>query len=402
MRFYLFDLPTIQSHLWPFTLSRSAADIQVGIFNLRKKWHDSAPNQIMGHIPSSESTWYVAENDNNSPEFPLLAVASHCFPSPEFIRQLENMTLGQTLWQGDALLAIFAQHPDDLSEFIHAPENPNAIQVLHPVEVLDRIWKIPEYIAKQFHRDLPFAPVERELLNQDWGNLIVGSPEKLHLAKGAKIVGSIINTTQGDVYLDSDSEVMEGCMIRGPFYLGKHSTLKMGTRIYGPVATGIYVKLGGEINQSQIFDYSNKGHEGYLGNSVIGAWCNLGADTNNSNLKNNYAEVKLWNQALNTFENTGLQFCGLFMGDHSKTGINTMFNTGTVVGFSCNIFGAGFPRNFIPSFQWGGSSGVVPYKLDAAKETAKAMMARRKIEFDAVQEKLFQRIFDQEVPLKKT
>lgn len=181
-------------------------------------------------------------------------------------------------------------------------------------------------------------------------------------------------------------------------YLGKHSCLKMGTRIYGPVATGVHVKLGGEINQSQIFDYSNKGHEGYLGNSVIGSWCNLGADTNNSNLKNNYAEVKLWNQALNTFENTGLQFCGLFMGDHSKTGINTMFNTGTVVGFSCNIFGSGFPRNVIPSFRWGGASGVIPYKLEAAKETAKAMMARRKIEFDEVHENMFQSLFNQEKP----
>lgn len=398
MRFYLIDLPSIQAHLWPFTLSRSAADIPVGIFSLRQKWEAILPNRIQGHIPAPESLWSSFDLDLPAQHFPLLAIASHCFPSKELVERIQKMVAGQSLWQGDALLAVFAQSPTQLLEASHSSSDSNAIQVHESVELLDRIWKIPEWIGREISRDLAFKPKADMPVSPDWGNLIIGPPERLHLANGARILGSIINTTQGDVYLDADSEVMEGCMVRGPFYLGPQSTLKMGTRIYGPVAAGKHVKLGGEISQSQIFDCSNKGHEGYLGNSVIGSWCNLGADTNNSNLKNNYAEVKLWNQALNRFENTGLQFCGLFMGDHSKTGINTMFNTGTVLGFSCNIFGSGFPRNVIPSFRWGGATGLISYKLEAAKETAKAMMARRKIEFDVLQETMFQRIFDAEQP----
>jgi UDP-N-acetylglucosamine diphosphorylase/glucosamine-1-phosphate N-acetyltransferase len=238
-------------------------------------------------------------------------------------------------------------------------------------------------------------------VSPDWGNLIIGPPERLHLANGARILGSIINTTQGDVYLDADSEVMEGCMIRGPFYLGPQSTLKMGTRIYGPVAAGKHVKLGGEISQSQIFDCSNKGHEGYLGNSVIGSWCNLGADTNNSNLKNNYAPVKLWSYPDGKFTDTGLQFCGLIMGDHAKCGINTMFNTGTVVGVAANVFGAGFPRNFIPDFSWGGPQGMVEHNLSKAYETAETMMARRKIELNDTDKAILKSVFDQTQSLRK-
>jgi UDP-N-acetylglucosamine diphosphorylase/glucosamine-1-phosphate N-acetyltransferase len=391
MRFYLFDSPAILDHLWPFTLSRSVSDIPVGMFTLRQKWEGYAPGAVIDSLNEQSAANTLGLNEPNTP---FLAVASHCFPSAGLYAQLSSMKPGQTLWQGDTLLAVFAESPIQFTEAIKGTTRLDAIPAELPIDLLDRIWKIPELIGPEIAKDLPMKGHTKTAIEKDWGNLIIGPVDRLHLAEGAKIFGSIINTTQGDVFLDSDSEVMEGCMIRGPFYLGPHSVLKMGTRIYGPVATGKYVKLGGEINQSQIFDFSNKGHEGYLGNSVIGSWCNLGADTNNSNLKNNYAEVKLWNQALNTFENTGLQFCGLFMGDHSKTGINTMFNTGTVVGFSCNIFGSGFPRNVVPSFKWGGASGVIPYKLEAAKETAKAMMARRKIPFDEGQEALFQRIFE--------
>jgi UDP-N-acetylglucosamine diphosphorylase/glucosamine-1-phosphate N-acetyltransferase len=392
MRFYLFDSPGIVDHLWPFSLSRSIADIPVGMFTLRQKWEGVAPGALIEILCFRGEQQPVGLEDA---DFPKLAVASHCFPSIDFYNQLKLMRPGQTLWQDDDLLAVFAERSSQFNEALNGLKDSNSIQVVRPVERLDRIWKIPELIGREIAGDLRLKSFKKIDLEQEWGNLIIGPIERLHLAEGAKVYGSIINTTQGDVFLDSGSEVMEGCMVRGPFYLGKQSVLKMGTRIYGPVATGKFVKLGGEINQSQIFDFSNKGHEGYLGNSVIGSWCNLGADTNNSNLKNNYAEVKLWNQALGTFENTGLQFCGLFMGDHSKTGINTMFNTGTVVGFSCNIFGSGFPRNLIPSFKWGGASGVIPYKLDAAKETAKAMMARRKVAFDEEQESLFSKIFEQ-------
>ena len=180
---------------------------------------------------------------------------------------------------------------------------------------------------------------------------------------GAKLQHCILNATEGPIYIGKDAEIMEGSLIRGPFAMLNNSVLKMGAKIYGATTIGPYCKVGGEVNNSVFFGYSSKSHDGFLGNSVVGEWCNLGADTNSSNLKNNYAEVKLWSYKKRSFIGTSLQFCGLIMGDHSKCGINTMFNTGTVVGVGANIFGAGFPRNFIPSFSWGGASGFSVYKL---------------------------------------
>ena len=187
---------------------------------------------------------------------------------------------------------------------------------------------------------------------------------------------------------------MEGCIIRGPLALGNHAVLKMGAKIYGATTIGDGCKVGGEVNNSVLFANSSKAHDGFLGNAVLGEWCNLGADTNNSNLKNNYEEVKLWSESKKTFVKTGLQFCGLIMGDHSKSGINTMFNTGTVVGVSCNIYGAGFPRNFIPSFSWGSANGFTEYQLNKATDTASRVFARRNIEFDELEKKIMNHVFE--------
>ena len=204
-----------------------------------------------------------------------------------------------------------------------------------------------------------------------------------------------INASSGPVYLGRDSEIMEGSVIRGPFALCEHSVVKLASKIYGPTTIGPYCKAGGEINNSILQAYSNKGHDGFLGNSVIGEWCNIGADTNTSNLKNNYAEVKLWNYPANRFKKTGLQFCGLIMGDHSKCSINTMFNTGTVAGVSANIFGSGFPRNFIPSFSWGGAAGISTYNTDKAFETMELVMERRGIELTEADKEIYRHIFKQ-------
>lgn len=188
---------------------------------------------------------------------------------------------------------------------------------------------------------------------------------------------------------------MEGCHIRGPVSFGHDSIAKMGAKIYGPTTVGPFCRAGGEINNAVMFQNSNKGHDGYLGNAVLGEWCNLGADTNNSNLKNNYAEVRLWNYASENFAKTGLQFCGLMMGDHSKCGINTMFNTGTVIGVSANIFGTGFPRNFVPGFSWGGSAGMSTYKLEKALETAELVMKRRDVPLTEADRNIMANVFEQ-------
>src|SRR5690606_9158863 len=226
-------------------------------------------------------------------------------------------------------------------------------------------------------------------------NILIGSEADLFIEEGAVIEASVLNTKSGPIYIDKDAEIMESCSVRGPFYLGEHSQLKMGAKIYGAAVFGPQVKVGGEVNNAVIFGYSAKAHDGFLGNSVLGEWCNLGADTNNSNLKNNYAQVKVWSYVKEGFVPTGLQFCGLIMGDHSKSAINTMFNTGTVVGVSANIFGAGFPRNFVPSFSWGGPQGMQEYQLKQAVETAKLVYARRNMEFDQVEQGIFAAIFEE-------
>ena len=224
-------------------------------------------------------------------------------------------------------------------------------------------------------------------------NNVLGK-EDIFIEEGAKIEFAILNADTGPIYIGKDTEIMENSVIRGPFALCDHSVLKISAKIYGPTTIGPYSKVGGEINNSVIFGYSNKAHDGFLGNSVIGEWCNLGADTNNSNLKNNYTEVKLWNYVNKRFIKSGLQFCGLIMGDHSKCGINTMFNTGTVVGVSANIFGSGFPRNFIPSFSWGGAGGFSTYSLNKALETAEKVMIRRDIKLDDIEKEIFENIFE--------
>jgi UDP-N-acetylglucosamine diphosphorylase/glucosamine-1-phosphate N-acetyltransferase len=194
---------------------------------------------------------------------------------------------------------------------------------------------------------------------------------------------------------------MEGCLVRGPFAMNDHAVLKMGTRIYGPVTIGSYSKIGGEIDNSVIFSYTNKAHDGYLGHAVIGEWCNLGAGTNNSNLKNTYEKVKMWSYPEESFIETGLQFCGLIMGDYSKTGIGTMFNTGTVVGVNTNIFGHGLQRNFIPSFAWGGTTGFKEYNIDQAIKVARRMHSRRGLEFGDDEQDILQTVYNLSYRYKK-
>jgi UDP-N-acetylglucosamine diphosphorylase/glucosamine-1-phosphate N-acetyltransferase len=223
-------------------------------------------------------------------------------------------------------------------------------------------------------------------------NQVLG--DQVFVEEGAKVECAILNSTTGPIYIGKDAEIMEGSVVRGPLAMCDHSVLKLSTKIYGPTTVGPYSKVGGEVNNSVIFACSNKGHDGFLGNSVLGEWCNIGADSNNSNLKNNYAEVKLWNYTQERFVNTGLQFCGLIMGDHSKCGINTMFNTGTVVGVNANIFGSGFPRNFVPSFSWGGAAGFTTYKLRDAFDVAARVFERRGMVFNEMEQEILTKVFE--------
>lgn len=215
-------------------------------------------------------------------------------------------------------------------------------------------------------------------------NTVIGDVSQIFLEEGAVVEASILNTQSGPIYVGKDAEIMEGCIVRGGLALGEHSALKLGTKIYGAVTLGPHCKVGGEVNNAIFQSYSNKGHDGFLGNALIGEWCNLGADTNTSNLKNNYANVSTYSYETESEVKTDVQFMGVCMGDHSKCGINTMFNTATVVGVSCNVFGAEFPNKYIPSFSWGGQNPV-PFKFEKAVEYANNMMNRRGMELTAAE-----------------
>ena len=261
------------------------------------------------------------------------------------------------------------------------------------VIIIRKTWQIFEFNDQCIRDDFDLLTKNKISKQLSSSNSAI-NPENIFIEEGAYVEHSILNASMGPIYIAKDAEIMEGCMVRGPFAMCQHSVLKMGAKVYGASTLGPYCKVGGEVNNSVFFGYSSKAHDGFLGNSVIGEWCNLGADTNNSNLKNNYADVKLWSYAINRFENTGLQFCGLIMADHSKCSINTMFNTGTVIGVSANIFGSGFPRNFIPSFSWGGSAGYTTYQLQKVFEVTQKVMQRRAYDFNQTEKNILSSIFE--------
>lgn len=398
MNLVFFDDPSTVTNLKPFTFTRPVSHIRCGMLTMAEKWM----KHLGIHTASNYTESYLES------KFPLqihginLCINSSLFPNDELVNAIKNLQTGEMLFKNGSWLAgIFTEQLKQ--DFDNCNMKPfHVIEYGGQVNFLNNTWDIFSVCGAEIVNDVqlinkinalpkPFSSIP--------GVQIVGNPSLVYMEKGASIKpGSIINVESGPVYLGEDAEIMEGCLVRGPFYLGNHSQLKMGAKVYGPTSIGPHCKVGGEVNNSVFFGYSNKAHDGFLGNSVIGEWCNLGADTNNSNLKNNYAEVKLWNYGKQSFIKTGLQFCGLIMGDHSKCGINTMFNTGTVVGISANIFGDGFPRNYIPSFSWGGAGGFSQYKLADAISTAKLVYQRRGLEFDKVEQDIFNHLFLQEYP----
>jgi UDP-N-acetylglucosamine diphosphorylase/glucosamine-1-phosphate N-acetyltransferase len=258
---------------------------------------------------------------------------------------------------------------------------------------IENPWDIFSKNGDAIKSDFELVTKGRKSLALSSTNQVIAA-ENIFVEEGAVVECAILNASTGPIYIGKDAEIMEGSIVRGPFSLGEHSALKLGAKIYGPTTIGPHSKVGGEVNNSVIFGFSNKAHDGFLGNSVLGEWCNIGADSNNSNLKNNYAEVKLWNYNKERFVGTGLTFCGLIMGDHSKCGINTMFNTGTVVGVNANIFGSGFPRNFVASFSWGGAAGFTTYKLKDAFEVASKVFERRSMVFDETEQEILTHVFE--------
>jgi UDP-N-acetylglucosamine diphosphorylase/glucosamine-1-phosphate N-acetyltransferase len=364
-----------RSHLLPLTYTRPVAELRCGIITIAEKYTKR------GHEIGYGTEAYL--NAKYPPiEAEVLVSGSVC-PTDEFLEAVAGLSSGQALIQGDELLAFNGEKWED--------EPSEIIPFSGALNLITRPWDIWSKNASELNLDFDLLTKDRFSAPIDATNTVIG--DKVFLEEGAKATASILNATSGPIYLAKNAEIMEGCIVRGGLAIGEGSALKMGAKIYGATTLGPHCKVGGEVNNSVIIGYSNKGHDGFLGNSALGEWCNLGADTNNSNLKNNYDEVKAWSYVDGRFAKTGQQFCGLIMGDHSKSGINTMFNTGTVVGVSANVYGAGFPRNFIASFTWGGPQGTMEYRIDKALDTADRMMKRRGLEVDEVEKAILEQVY---------
>lgn len=376
MNIILFD-DNNRNNLLPLTYTRPIADLRVGILTIKEKWEQwTNNNAIQANINFKTqaylSTVYPANYTNDN-----LLVNGAVLTNNELAQTIADLKEGENLYNGDVLIAA-RLNQQEAQNFDIATYNPNNKTQVENIEVLKISAPHDIFMLndKALRNDFEMITYGRKSQPISDTNRVIGA-ENIFLEEGAIVECSNLNAKGGPIYIGKDAEVMEGCSVRGPFALCEHSQLKLNTKIYGPTTVGPHSKAGGEVTRSVIMGYSNKGHDGFLGDSVLGYWCNLGADTNNSNLKNNYAEVKLWDYPTQRFKKTGLQFCGLIMGDHSKCGINTMFNTGTVVGICANIFGAGFPRNFIPDFAWGGAQGYETNKTDKVFETAQLVYQRR-------------------------
>ena len=384
MNYILFD-SDVRNSLLPFTYTRPVADIRIGILTIREKWE-----KFLGFTTTSITEEYL---ENKYPMVELdknILINASFLPTKNLVKQVSNLSNNQAIFKDEKVIAFFTSDTQEHVDF----DSYEQLEFKEEVLQIKNTWDIFSLNDKAIQADFDLLTEGRTSQPIPSGVHAI-QEENIFIEKGATISYSSLNASKGPIYIGKDSEIMEGSLVRGPFALGENSILKMGTKVYGATTVGPFCKVGGEINNSVLFGYSSKGHEGFLGNSVLGEWCNIGADSNTSNLKNNYAEVKLWNYQEERFTNTGLQFCGLMMGDHSKCGINTMFNTGTVIGVSANIFGSGFPRNFVPSFSWGGAAGFTTYQIKKVFEVAKVVMKRRGLELTETDKKILHHVFDE-------
>lgn len=384
MNYILFD-GTVRNALLPFTFTRPVADIRVGILTIREKWE-----KYLGYTTTSLTEEYLME------KFPMVEMPENIMINASFLpnevlaEMVKSLEKNQAIFKGEEVIAFFSEESQEEVYF----ENYEILEYNDDCITIEHTWDI-------FQKNDAALREDFELLTEDRvsqpipKSVNVIAPENIFIEEGAKLEFVTLNASTGPIYIGKNSEIMEGSVIRGPFALCEGAQVKLAAKIYGATTVGPFSRVGGEVSNSVLFAYSNKGHDGFLGNSVLGEWCNIGADSNNSNLKNNYEEVKLWSYETESFAKTGLQFCGLMMGDHSKCGINTMFNTGTVVGVSTNIFGSGFPRNFVPSFSWGGAAGFTTYVTKKAFETARIVMSRRNVEFDEKEARILEHVFEE-------
>ncbi|WP_312084115.1 GlmU family protein [Epilithonimonas hominis] len=370
----------------PLTFTRPVAEMRMGILTFSERWKK---------LLDIDEVFYITENylqDKFKKPEPKqsLFIVPNFFPSDEVLKQIKELQPGEALvYENEVLVANINMDNFSLNQI-------NKMTDIHEkLFFIEKPTDIFSYNDQAIDFDFKLLTEGRTSQELSSTNGFIGEKENLFIEEGATIEFSTLNCKTGKIYIGKNAEIMEGSNIRGSLALCEESKINLGTKLYGGTTIGPYSKVGGEVNNIVIFGYTNKGHDGFVGNSVIGEWCNLGADTNSSNLKNNYASVKLWNYRKKRFLDTGLQFCGLIMGDHSKTAINTQLNTGTVVGVAANIFKSGFPPNLVDSFSWGGMKGDEKFKLEKSYEVAEKAMERRKIAITETDKDILKYIYNE-------
>ena len=384
MNILLFD-DDKRSDLLPLAYTRPCGDLRVGILTIAEKWEKHLNTNVSFVTEEYLAKKYPAVYTNDN-----YYVNGRVLLNSKLIEQIKELEVNEAIWQDETLIALRSTETHIMWESI-VEQNSSKIET-QECSLINFTYDIFQRNGSEIAADYLLLTTGRKSAPLSSTNTLIG--ENIFVEEGATVEAATLNSKNGPIYIGRNAEVMEGATVRGPLALCESATIKMGAKIYGDTTIGPVCKVGGEVSNTVFYARSSKGHDGYLGNSVIGEWCNLGADTNSSNLKNNYAPVKLWNYTKKRFLPSGLQFCGLIMGDHSKCGINTMFNTGTVVGVSSNIFGASFPRNFIPSYTWGGATGFATYSIPKAFETARIVMLRRNIELDEIEKEILTKVFE--------
>lgn len=391
----LFDTPLIHYNLLPITYTRPICLIRVGIRTIAEKWQDALGGDTeLSHltIPYLQEKFPCNVEDDEE----ALFIAGHIFPTPELTAAIQALEPGQDISHEGNVVAMRGTmqqlESHDFSSTIQLKTEPKQLHFLYDIFLQNGEQAICDYARVTAGRaSQPLSGT----------NTVIGPRHDsdgrplIFIEEGSYVEGVTLNTNDGPVYIGQQCEIMEGSCIRGPFAACAHAHVNMGSKIYGPTTLGPYCKVGGELNNVVMIGYSNKGHDGFLGNAVIGEWCNIGAGTSASNLKNDYTEIKLWNYPAERFLRTGLQFCGLMMGDHSKAGVNCMFNTATVLGVGVNIHGSGFPRVFTPSFSEGSAAGVIDVPLTKFFQIAERMMARRDVKLTDADRRIFTHIYNQ-------
>jgi UDP-N-acetylglucosamine diphosphorylase/glucosamine-1-phosphate N-acetyltransferase len=373
----------------PLVYTRPIAKLRIGILTIEEKWQKKFEEKNVFTTISYLTEAYLAD------KYPLIESDQNVFINARFLPNerlinfiITNLVADEALFFEESLVVSKCTMEQFKAESYYIKDQNESFVSIE----LKKVTDIFSNNGLAIEQDFELLTKGRQSAKISTTNTIIG--EHIFLEEGAIVEASVLNSSAGPIYIGKNAEIMEGSLVRGPLAMCESSALKMGAKIYGPTTIGRFSKVGGEVTNCVIHDYSNKGHDGFLGNSVIGEWCNLGADTNTSNLKNNYGEVKLWSYEAHRLSDTGLQFCGLIMGDHSKCGINTMFNTGTVVGVSSNIFDGGFPPKFVPSYSWGGAAGFVESKLEKMIGVAAIVMARRKINLEEKDKAILTAIFE--------